>query len=299
MAVEVVSYSELDAFRQCPLKHTLAYKERWVSATTAAALRRGSTWHSMSEAHYLEIKAAQREDDIHHGWRDDPRAEAGLLQRCSDAAMKALAEAGMPEEEVDLLSWMYEGYVKKWGLDRTWLVLAVEHNALVPLLEPSGRKSRFRIKVKIDLVVRRLDLPGTPIQIVDHKSGSRLPSGKELDIDDQFGLYEWAMRAVGKQVLGSIHNAARTQRNKGPMPLEDRFARHPMARGQEELSNIAADALLVAKASRRAGEPYSSPNPDQCKWKCDFLGPHLAARKGADIRQVLAGMGFSQNFERH
>ena len=25
----VVSYSELDTFRQCPMKHALAYKQRW------------------------------------------------------------------------------------------------------------------------------------------------------------------------------------------------------------------------------------------------------------------------------
>lgn len=298
-AVEIVSYSELDTFRQCPLKWQLAYKERWQPATTSQALSRGTAWHSMSEAHYLVLREAQIEGHLLEHWRRNAADQATVLEACRGAAMTALSTSGLPEEDKELLTWMYDGYVQVYGLDPQWLILAVEHNAVIPLLEPSGRKSRFRLKVKIDLVVRRLDVPGQPVAIVDHKSGKNLPSGKELDIDDQFGLYEWAMRAVGKPVLQSIHNAARTQRNKGPMALEDRFLRSVMHRGQEELDYIMADALRAAKASRRKGEPYSSPNPDTCKWRCDFLQPHMAARKGAEIRDVLVGMGFVQNFERN
>lgn len=298
MLAEIVSYSELDAYRQCPLKHRLAYKERWTPKETSAALSRGTAWHSMSEAHYTVLKEAQADPKL-RDWRDEPGLEEKVRGFAEHRAMLALRDAGMPEEEVDLLMWMYDGYVKRYGLDRDWLIAAVEHNAVIPLREPSGRKSRFSLKVKIDLVVVRLDIPGEPVALVDHKTGRNLPTGKQLDIDDQFGLYEWAMRSVGKPVYQSIHNAVRTQRNKGPMALEDRFARHPMVRGEAELDEIAADALRVAKASRRKELPYSSPNPDQCSWKCDFLQAHMAARKGADIRDVLVGMGFSQNFERH
>lgn len=298
--IEIVSYSELDAYRQCPLKHQLGYLERWVPATESAALARGTGWHAaVMEPHYGFLKLVQESGHQLEDWRHSDQLETIVREHCLDLVQKAVADSGLPSEEQELLLWMYEGYVKKWGLDPLLRVLAVEHNAVVPLLEPTGRKSRFRIKVKIDLVVRRMDLPNTPIAIVDHKSGAQLPNDKELDIDDQFGLYEWLMRSVGKPVFQSIHNAARTQRNKTPMALDDRFARKPMARGEIELDNIAADALLAAKASRRPGPRYSSPNPGQCKWKCDFLGPHLAARKGADIRDVLVGMGYRQSFERH
>lgn len=297
--IEVVSYSELDTFRQCPLKHKLAYVERWTPREVSKPLSRGSGWHSMSEAHYLVLKEVQDEAHELHHWRKDPEAEQEVRLRCETAAAVAMRETGLAEEELDLLWWMYQGYVKMWGLDPAWLILAVEHAAEVPLREPSGRKSRFRIKVKIDLVIRRLDMVGTPIAIVDHKSGSRFPSGKELDIDDQFGIYEGLMRDIGKPVFQSIHNFARTQRNKGPMALEDRFLRSPMIREQAELDEILADALRAAKASRRKEEPYSSPNPDSCGWRCDFLQPHLAARKGGDLRSILKGMGFRQDFERH
>ncbi|HXJ63892.1 MAG TPA: PD-(D/E)XK nuclease family protein [Actinomycetota bacterium] len=299
-AIEIVSYSELDTYRQCPLKHQLGYRERWVSSEQKPALARGTVWHSMSEAHYRVIQRAQAADHPLHNWRKDEALEGQLQIEARQAAVRALTGSGINDEEVDLLWWMYEGYVKMWGLDPQWRIRAVEHNVVIPLREPSGRKSRFRVKAKIDLVVDRLDLPGTPTVIVDHKSGRNFASGKELDIDDQFSLYEWLLRSVGKPCLGSIHNAARTQRNKGPMALEDRFARTPMARGPEELDYVATDALKVAKATRTPPERrYSSPNPETCKWKCDFLDVHMAHRKGADLQQVLGAFGFTQNFDRH
>jgi hypothetical protein len=42
-----VSYSELDAIRQCRLKAHLAYKERWQPETISAALTRGKLFHAV------------------------------------------------------------------------------------------------------------------------------------------------------------------------------------------------------------------------------------------------------------
>jgi hypothetical protein len=298
----VVSYSELDTFRQCPFKHKLAYVDRW-TGPVSAALSRGKAWHAMLEAHYTEIKTAQAEGHPDHDWRVHPDQERALRLKCSAAAGTALGNSGLDEEQADLLIWMYEGHYARYGLDPQWQVLAVEYRAELPLYTLVDRKSRFRLKAKIDLIVRQLDLAGTPIRVVDHKSGKDLPQGKHLDLDDQFGLYEWLLRREDKQVLGTIHSAARTQRNKGPMALDDRFSRTAMHRTDAELKAIADDAYLVARAAYSAtnlAAPMSSPDPDRCNWKCGFRDAHVYARKGVmPIEGLLRSTGFTQNYERH
>ena len=152
------------------------------------------------------------------------------------------------------------------------------------------------------------------IWIVDHKSGKDLPNQKALEIDDQFGLYTWLAKARGWDVLGTIHDAARTTRNKGDYPdagpgtkaqtLDQRMLRTPLNRGETELVNIATDAWAVAMhltVGRTEGLPmYSSPDPQTCSWKCDLKEPHLIARAtGRSIQSVLQEYGFEQNFDRH
>jgi RecB family exonuclease len=299
----VVSYSELDAFRQCPLKHKLSYLDRWRSEDTSPALSRGTAWHAMLEAHYTQIKAAQAEGHPDHDWRTNNDALTALGYKCGAAAGKALYDANMNDDQVDLLTWMYHGHVERYGLDPGWQILAVEYRAELPLYTTADRKSRFRLKAKIDLIVRDLTLAGQPVMIVDQKTCKDLPAGKHLDLDDQFGLYEWLLRRQGKQVLGTVHAAARTQRNKAPMTLDDRFRRTRMHRNDHELKTIADDAWLVARSAYSASnlaQPSSSPDPDRCNWKCSFRDAHVYARKGVmPIESMLRSTGFVQNYERH
>ena len=51
----IVSWSELDALKQCPMKHHLAYEERWTGPETSKALAIGSLFHKVMEAHYGEL----------------------------------------------------------------------------------------------------------------------------------------------------------------------------------------------------------------------------------------------------
>lgn len=303
MTRTVVSYSELDTFRQCPLKHNLAYKQRWTrDKDDESALTKGTLWHAVLETHYREIQKIQSS----LGRRIHPEEEPTALKRCGAAATAILTDSrsGVQTPAQELVEWMYRGYTQMYGLDRDWWIVAVEHAAEIPLpTNTSGRKSpKYSIKMKIDLVVkdRRSNL-----WVVDHKSCSRLPAKREYDLDDQFGLYTWGMRQLGHPVEGSVHSAARTQRNKGdaegtkPMGLDERFARTPMFRTDAELNNIALDAYRAAHASRTTGIPFSSPNPDTCGWRCDFREAHLDMRKGLDPRRSLADRGFYQDKTRH
>lgn len=307
MANRIVSWSELGTGRQCPHKHDLAYKQRWTTPrdeTTAAG--RGTLWHKIMDTHYTSLKNGEHPGDPVDTW------------------FKEMRRVGKDSDTLELLRWMYEGYVEKWGFDDEWEILAVEYRTQVPLKTAAGRRSGFVLKMILDLVVRNRRT--RRIWIVDHKSHANIPKDKELELDDQFGLYTWGLRELGKNPFGCVYNTARTQRNKGDDPahvldwerkkaagttkavrpvgqsLDQRFDRYLMARTDVELDTIAQEALdtaryLYSKANK--GERYT--NPDTCKWKCDFTEACLLGRKTSAEReqQFLRDVGFKPDFTRH
>lgn len=283
----VISYSQLDARRQCPHKAQLAYVERWTTAkdeTTAAG--RGTLWHKLLDAHYTTLK--------NEGTDSDPEGAVA-------AKLTEFRRAGKDPDTLDLLEWMYEGYVEAYGHDEEWQVIAVEHRAQVPLLLPSGRKSRFELKMIIDLIVR--DRETGLVWLIDHKSHATIPKSKELDLDDQFGLYTWGLRQLGHKPFGSVYNTARTQRNKvKPQPLDERFDRYLMTRTDHEMDTIAQDALATARGMyHRDDRAERHTNSDTCRWRCDYTDACLIGRKYGPERerQFLLDVGFRQDFTRH
>lgn len=300
----IVSYSELDTFRQCPLKHQLAYKMRYTKPSKeGSALDKGSRYHMVMEEHYRRIKTYQDE----HGGKNPREGSSDykrLLDECARTVLSMLWDerAGKFHDDVaELIWWMYEGHVENYGLMDNWKIMAIEHQIITPLRDARGRRSRYHLKAKLDLIIR--DRSNYGLWVVDHKSGQNLPSYMELDIDDQFGLYTWAMREVGRKVLGSLHAANRTQRNKTPMTMDQRMALTYLNRDETETTNIALDAYYVARAAYppKHGEPalYSSPDPRSCGWKCDFKEPHLLMRRGRKPADVMREYGFKIDRTRH
>lgn len=297
----IVSYSELDTYRQCPLKHAILYGQRWTKPSKeGSALEKGSLYHNVLEEHYRVLKSWQEKFD---GKRIPVRYHQDVLDEAKAAIQHWLYDSQTGEQTPvqELIEWMYEGYVEQYGIDDDWKILGVEHQIITPLPTESGRRSRYHLKAKMDLVIWHRQL-GQRF-VVDHKSGRDLPSKMDLEIDDQFGLYTWAMRAVGKKVIGTIHSANRTQRNKGFMPLETRMGRTFLTRSEIELDNLALDAYRVARAAyppkSEQRPPYSSPDPRQCGWKCDLKEPHLLMRQGRKMNEVLQEYGFKIDRTRH
>lgn len=287
----VVSPSEIDTYRQCPWKHEAAYKERWVGISSSPALDRGTRWHAVLEVHYLQLLSMQPG----FGLTEDQK-----LERCAEAVAATL---DVNDETDDLLWWMYQGHVDLYGADEQWKILGVEWKGEFWLPTTQGTRSSFKQKCKIDLIVKDLQIGGN--WIVDHKSCKDLPKQKELDLDDQFGLYEWGLRSSGKPILGTVHSAGRTQRNKNqdrhPQLLEERFKRTRMSRTDVELETIAIEAYQHMRTAYGyvPGEAPRSPNPDTCRWRCDFTDACLMARKGVDRHEALRSFGFHQDFTRH
>lgn len=305
----IVSYSELDTFRQCPLKHLLAYKQRWTKPKAEdSALGKGTLWHKVMEAHYGVIKRHQEAPEQ----RLSPQYERQILAEAQDKATDLMfdPDTGKQTEVQELMQWMYAGHVEQYGIDREFSVVGIELGPHVPLPWPDGRPSHYILKTKLDLLVK--DSFGQ-LWIIDHKSGANKPSEFEMQIDDQFGLYQWAMEALGYEVAGSIHSYARTTRNTGdhegaaakykPQTLDQRFERFYLNRSKRELKALADDAFAAA---RNAYPPqgktlplYSAPDPRNCGWKCDFKEAHLMLREGMDLKYVMQSEGFAQDFTRH
>lgn len=300
----IVSYSELDTYRQCPLKHHILYGQRWTKPPKPdSALSKGSLYHKVMEEHYRLIKAYQ---DTHKG--RNPKVgseeEALLLEACKAEIWPMLwdSRAGRWISDVaELIAWMYEGHIENYGTMPEWRIVGVEHQIITPLRDERKRRTRYHLKAKLDLVIR--DRQSGGLWVVDHKSGANLPNDMDLEIDDQFGLYTWAMREVNKPVLGSVHASNRTQRNKSFMPLDTRMRLTYLNRDKVELDNLALDAYEVARAahppaSQRAAR-YSSPDPRSCSWKCDIKEPHLLMRRGRNPADVLREYGFKIDRTRH
>lgn len=311
MRTTTVSYSELDAFRQCQFKHHLSYKERWTSPQPARALDIGSLTHAVLEAHYRR-EVAERTGAAGQTLIDSQLSPEGIL---ADAEARG-------NEHAELVRWIYSGYVERWGeREAEWRVMGVETKVEERLRNRAGNKTQFVLKGRIDLLVKW----NGGWWVVDHKTTSRMPREKSYDLEDQFGIYVWLLRQSGLDVRGVIHNAINTKQLVREQSLEERFKRTLTVRTDAEMQTMAFEALdhfRQAYAPRRATKagvgalngasprrpkgvaggpemPPRSPDGDRCTWRCSYLEPCLMSRKGQAIQPLLEDLGYSQNFTRH
>lgn len=315
----IISYSEMDTFRQCPLKHQLSYVERWKKPVTEGTpLARGSLWHLVMEEHYRTIK----ENSDHIGHRPFTiEEEQEVLGEAWVKVRRLLFDpiSGIQTEDQELIQWMYEGYVEKYSTDNDWVILEIEYAFEVNLLDEEGQPSPYWMKGKIDIIAYNRENGG--MWVWDHKSGKDLPNQMELQIDDQFGGYTGALQQLGYPVRGSMHNGARTTRNKGDLATEQelaankslkkqtpeqRMGRTYLNRTDAEVKEVMLDFWKAAVNAysedygHRKLPIYSSPDPRQCGWKCDFKETHLIARAtGRGYGGILTENGFVQDFTRH
>jgi hypothetical protein len=248
------------------------------------------------QVHYQTLRAHQTSR------RQQVTEERSLLTKARKAVEPLFYDhdTGEQSEGQVLLEWMYNGYVAMWRNDPEWWIDDIERTMVVPLpaVTPGmhGKLSkRYFLKTKIDLIVRN---PRGQRLVVDHKSSQYLRSQLEFQIDDQFGLYTWALRQAGLNVFAAVHNNVRTHRNQGdvngtkPQLLSERFKREVSFRSETELWNLALDAARAAQAIYGPGQVYSSPDPERCKWKCDFLDAHLEMRRGIAPVTAMKDYGF-------
>jgi len=270
-----VSYSELSSFRRCPHLWDLEYRQRWRPAEVSPALNKGRLFHEVMALHYTD---------------NDPMAAVARIHTLLHN------DDGTQDEIQELVSWMYAGYLEMWGSDPQWKVLAVEQTSYLWLPTERDCQSRTQLKMILDLLVE--DEQGR-VWLVDHKTGANLPNEIELEHDDQFALYQWGKEQEGHHIYGIIYNAVRTQRNKGPMALEDRFKRVMMYRTPEQLRNTAIDAYRTVRRMRACA---AQNQVERCfgytrcvkPYTCQFAEPCLYGRKGGDETEFLDSMGYEK-----
>ena len=295
----VVSYSEIDTYRQCRLKHQLSYIERWrPDGEEAEALARGTLFHSVMEAHYGKLKEL----------RDVP--EEGIEAEDLFLAVAPLLYeegTGAQSERQELVEWIYRGYVDLYGVDSDWEIIGIEVPFEVPMIDRLGQPTRFRLAGTADLLVKDHSAGGG-LWIVDHKTCKNMPKGKDFDMEDQTGIYTFLLKQAGWDIRGAIYNHCRTQKLKTrEMGADERFKRTLTVRTEGEIATLAYEALELMqegygriKAFQEQGviaDAPRSPDGERCGWKCGYTEACLAGRKmGADrTRTFLEDIGYSQH----
>jgi hypothetical protein len=280
----VIRHSELAAFRECPLKHKLAWVDGWWSPEREANGKRelGQIWHEVLKIRYQHIRDC--------AVQGVPPNEDELQELVADTI-----EVTNPEQ-TETLWWMYDGYVEKYGLDPELEVLSVEERLKVPfhdeddkplVIEVDGVRRPILYSWTTDLLARIRSMRG--VFVVDHKSTGQPLGQMDIDLFDQFGLYTVAWQRLGEKVRGQLVNQVKTKRLKRPMTLSERYDRKYSIRTPAELRAIeldAVDTIYAMLSPRNRRRPYSVPDPRSCGWKCDFKEPHLRLRRNTDPRKV-------------
>src|SRR5688572_13870071 len=96
----VVSYSEIDAYRQCPFKWFLAYGPdgRWSRPPRSMTpLSKGTDFHTITEFWYRLLQTGAL----------DAKKFADFLE-------------SMEPDQRKLITWMHEGYKEHYGEDSDW-----------------------------------------------------------------------------------------------------------------------------------------------------------------------------------
>lgn len=298
----VVRHSEIKDGRQCPLKHRLRWIDGWVSPTFSDASLLGTAWHAVLQARYETIRAQQQRLG-YVDWRQQVMEYPDSVAPIDEATYAEALEwtRDLSGQQHDTLTWMIDGYIERFGADPDWEVLLVEADPTVPLVEPSGKPSkRFSLQIHVDLAVQDWSMGGK-VLTVDHKSTAQPLGQHDVDLDDQFGLYMWALWRLGYDVLAPVCNQAKTKILQRAQTIEERFVRINSYRSQVEMTNIAADALRTAKRLYSAAnleEPDSAPNPRTCGWSCEFKEVHLQIRKSPFGRDVAPAALIARGFTR-
>lgn len=304
----VLRFSELATLSDCMLKYKLAYAEALVKQSTSRLVL-GTAYHALMEGHYGSF----RRDDAQRAPRNLARARASAGEKLNEWIRTHRGPNGdanhLTSEMLDQLRWMYVGYTERYGTDDEWdRILVIEERRVVPLVSHLG--VRVMLAVTADLVVHHRSWDRN--LLVDTKTLSKRDAGKaafakENWLDLQRLLYSASYTLKGPKkgripIFGAYHNTVRTDQLLRDMLPEERFGRGPVYFNEVELEavwveaqNLARDAVEIRLGRGRAKRMYSSPNPQECSWKCQFKEVHLTSRAtGRDPVEVALDYGFER-----
>jgi len=182
--VDYLSYSQIDTFRTCPLHYKLKYILK-VPEPPSGALSLGTSVHECMKDFYGEVM---------RGRRGTEKLMLGLLER--NWVNAGYVSRGHEKKAKERAREYLVGYLKE-GFDRKKLPAAVERSFVVPL---SGKQER---RLKIGGRFDRVDiLSDGGIEIIDYKTGEKVPTQREAERDLQLSIYALAATEIEEELFG-------------------------------------------------------------------------------------------------
>jgi len=186
--IDYLSYSQIETFKICPLHYKLRYLLK-IPTPPSAALSMGSSVHAALKDFYLELLHKKATEKLLLNALKNNWIPAGYLTKSHETKSFKKAEKYLKD------------YYKE-HFDPKALTIAIEKPFVVPLTPKKGER-----RLKIGGVIDRVDdLGGGKIEIIDYKTGSRVPSQREVDSNDQLTFYALAATKIFEQPFGRKPN---------------------------------------------------------------------------------------------
>jgi hypothetical protein len=208
----VLTYSALNTFRNCPRKYKHRYIDNLRPRAKVESLSFGSVIHSAIEIWYRSVNDANRR------WKALDFIDRSFPERATD--------------ENQMASWhlaraMFTGYASRYPTE-DFTIIEVEKTFTGQIRNPdTGRCSQtFVMAGKADAIVKRSD----GMYLLEHKTAASI-DGNYLDklwTDTQIALYSFYLRELGYPIVGIIYNVLLKSRLKqSPGETEQEYeARH-------------------------------------------------------------------------
>ncbi|MBI1374518.1 MAG: hypothetical protein GC159_17510 [Phycisphaera sp.] len=207
---QVLTYSALNTFRNCPRKYKHRYVDHIRRPQRPDALAFGSVIHGALERWYTLSPST------------DPTARLFSTLDYIDGDFNNRAADPVQRHQHHLARAMFEGYAARYPKEE-FEVVEVEKEFLCPIRNPdTGRVSQtFVMAGKADGIVK---LNGE-LYLLEHKTASVLDSNylDKLWTDTQIALYSHCLRELGYPIVGVIYNVllkTRLQQKAGETEVE-------------------------------------------------------------------------------
>jgi len=255
--VDYLSYSAIQAFKDCPLHYKLRYILR-IPTPTTAPLSFGSSIHAALNEFYLtktEIFAALKNNWIIEGYTSKKHEQESL-----EKAQKFLQEylkTGLHQK------------AKPIYLEMPFTFKISGHSGGRPKGEPIESQKRsyqslhsfqddegvLKIGGKLDRVD---ELPNGEIEIIDYKTGANVPSQKDIDLDLQMTIYALAATEVLQKSIDKV---------KLSFYFFDNQTKISTTRTKEQLENAKKELLAIREEIQKSD--FACSGSKHCE-KCEF-----------------------------